>query len=177
MAETAKKSNKAKSAKPKTVVKASNNKESSSNYGKIICLIIGIVAIIAVIFAVVFAVKRNTLNDDFFVSDSTKLVLTLENNYQEEGATIVPTKSHLVYYYSGDKITGVKYYYEFPSNEKATEAFNELNTNDDFDDNNYALSGKYIIFTFPTSQYENLTVEEIRSYLEEFEQEQNSIQE
>lgn len=166
MAEKAKKSTKTKTTKSTNSKAAKTTRKSpSENTSKIICLIIGIIAIVAIIFAIVFAVKGATINDAYFVSDGSKLVINLDNDY-DDNVVVAPIKSHLVYYYSGDKITGVKYYYEFSSNEKALEAYNELKSNDDFNESEIALNGKYIIFTFPSSQYEGTTVEDVKSYMQ-----------
>lgn len=176
MAEKAKKSTKtnttAKSktttVKTKTTTSRNAKADCKSNIGKISCVIIGVVAIVAIIFALVFALNSNTINDAYFVSDNSKLVLTLDNDY-DENDVLAPTKSHLVYYYSGDKITGVKYFYEFSSEDKAAEAFKGLTENNEEYDGrpeSIKLNGKYVIYTFPANQFEGTSVEDIKSYLE-----------
>ena len=83
--------------------------------------------------------------------------------YNEESGILAPVKSHMVYYYSGDKITNAKEFYEFSSNEKAAEAFKNKEKYSSRPES-IKLNGKYIIYTFPTRQYENTSVEEIKSY-------------
>ncbi|MBQ2174957.1 MAG: hypothetical protein II453_07820, partial [Alphaproteobacteria bacterium] len=75
-------------------------------------LIIGICAAIAVVLVVVVAVmlvsKGSTqLGDSYFVTDDTKYVLNLDTNYVDEEEEYAPLKTHIVYFRSGDKITGM----------------------------------------------------------------------
>ena len=87
-------------------------------------LIIGICACVlvvaAIVVAVIFATKGGTgtnslanLSDSYFVSDDTKYVLTVDNDGSDEDEEFSTIKTHLVYTYSGDTITGMITYMEF----------------------------------------------------------------
>ncbi|MBR3332188.1 hypothetical protein IKG28_00975 [Candidatus Saccharibacteria bacterium] len=148
--------------------KKSKNKKS---------LIVGITAsviAIAIIAAliIVFAVTRKPiLNDNYFVSDGSKYVLTVDFlanlDEGEEVDELAPIKSHAVYTYSGDTITGLKTYYEYKDAETAKSVYNAVKASEEESPaEKIELDGKYIIMTMPASDYENATATQIKEEID-----------
>ena len=185
MAAKAKKSTKSKKTTTKAVVKrapkepvikssVTGKKDACWDkpaIGKIVCLCVAIIAIIVVAAAI--ALKSQVLSDDFFVSDSTKYVLNIPADENEQGAVA----THVVYYYKDDTVTGAEYYYEFKDNESAKsfyELMSELTSSGEDGVSNYRLKGKYVIMAADESEYADMTASDIKSYVEFYEQILNS---
>lgn len=133
--------------------------------------IVGVIAIVvAVVLIVVFAATRKqTLGDSYFVSDDSKYVLTMDlsDNSEEEGSDLNPLKSHAVYYYSGDTITGLKTYYEYKTEEAAKTIYDSLKDSvEESPAEKIELDGKYIVMTMPASDYENATATQIKEEID-----------
>lgn len=134
----------------------------------------GICAVVAIVVVVIIAVAVTTtgsgkLGDSYFVSDGEKYVLTLDTDDMELGETdneYVPTKAHIVYYYSGDEITGAKAYYEYKDTETAKAALAEMKEQSGEDLGETAVEGKYIIVTIDASEYEGMTASDVKSQIE-----------
>ena len=146
-----------------------NKKAKKDNKNLIIGVIAGIVAIVVVIVLAVALLSRgNKLDDSFFVSDGTKYVATLDGSEvgfsEEEG--IMPLKVHLVYFYSGDTVTGVKSYYEFADEDIAKKAFEMMKEEDSEGAGNYELNGKYVILAEDSSKYEGMTADDAKEQIE-----------
>ena len=107
------------------------------------------------------------INDSYFVSDDKKYVLTLENEPidDEEMDSIEPIKTHMVYYYSGDKITGLKTFGEFTNPDDARKAFDEIKESGE-DMTYYSLKDKYIIVTATADQYEGMTASDVQAQID-----------
>ena len=160
MAEKAKKSTNIKTIKTKVA-----GKDAASNSSKFVVFGIAIVAIIAAIIAVVVAINANsTINDAYFVSDGSKYVLNIEGD--EDGKT---KATHIVYYYSGDKITGAKSFYEFADEATAKEAYNELKESAAEYADSSELKGKYIVITASDDDIKDITVDGVKSQIEFYE--------
>lgn len=144
-------------------------KKANENKG-IIASICAIVVLIVVIIAVVVAVNVNRgLDDSYFVSDGTKYVLTIDTDealLEDDG--IQPVKTHIVYTYSGDEITGMKTYSEYKDNAAAQNAYNELAEVGE-DMANFTVDGKYLIMTATADQYEGVTATDVKAQIEFFE--------
>lgn len=126
-----------------------------------------VVVVVIIIVAVVLATRGSGLNDGYFVSDDTKYVLTIENDsITEEGSDAYePVKTHIVYTYSGDEITGMKTYGEFADADSAKAAFDAIKESGE-DMTNYALDGKFIVITATADQYEGMTASDVKSQIE-----------
>lgn len=129
------------------------------NYTYLVCAAISIISIIIIVVVVVASINRGTISDDYFVSDDTKSVISLESSRpsNENGSSI---KTHIVYTYDGDTITSLKTYFEYTSPEAAQAALDTIKTNPDFA--NAEVNGKYIIVTSDPKQYEGLTVSDVK---------------
>lgn len=135
-------------------------------------LIIGICAAIAVVIVVVVAVilipkGAGPIDDSYFVSDSSKYVLNLDQDYLNEDEEYSPLESHMVYFYSGEKITGLTIYYEYADATTAKAAYDTLEAADAFSAfKSVTLDGKYVVFVTNPSDYEELTASDVKSQIE-----------
>ncbi|MBQ2660948.1 hypothetical protein IJF93_02650 [Candidatus Saccharibacteria bacterium] len=144
--------------------KASKAKKTQNKDKNIIIgICAAVVLVVIVIIAVVLATTNKKLDDSFFVSDGTKYVLTMDMDdaSDEEGA---PLKAHIVYFYSGDNVTGMKSYYEFADAAAAKAAY-ELYTAEE-DGGSYSIDGKYIILTAEPSDYEGMTASDVKQQID-----------
>ncbi|MBR3132376.1 hypothetical protein IKG33_03135 [Candidatus Saccharibacteria bacterium] len=148
-------------------------------------IIIGIcvLAIVVVALVVTFILMSRRgglggLNDAFFTSDGTKYVLTLDGSKMVfDDEAYAPVKTHTVYYYSGDKITGKEVYYEYEDEEAAkTAATYYKNINDNEYYKEIKSDGKYVIMVANESLYENSTTTDVKEYIESI-QSQNTTEE
>ena len=139
------------------------------------------IALIAVIVVIVITTVINTtqdkpLDDSFFVSDGTKYSVTIDNAAKYGIRTEwVPKKLHVVYFYSGDKVTDLKYYYEYQEETDAESAADSLKDipNEDPNTDSVVLDGKYVIVTINEYIYEDLTPEDAKWQIEYLQSEQN----
>ncbi len=147
------------------------NESKKENKNLIIGGICAVVAIVVVvIIAVVVATSGNgKLSDSYFVSDGEKYVLTLNTEDMELGETdseYVPTKAHVVYYYSGDTITGAKAYYEYKDAETAKAALAAMKEESGDELGDAAVEEKYIVVTVSASEYEGMTASDVKSQID-----------
>lgn len=98
-----------------------------------------------------------TEKDIELYSDNTKLVYVSE-------------KAKLVYYYSGETITGYYIYIDYGDGETAQLALTAFNTNKSTDVKRAYTRGKYLVIEYNESEYKDLSVSKVKkdnSYLEE----------
>ena len=128
-------------------------------------MIVGIV-VLAVVVMVGLGVTMGSMeriDDSYFVSDGTKLVLSMDREVAsyEEG-DFEPELTHLVYYYRGNTVNDVKIFYQYENKEMAAEADRRLS----LDERDWAvkkkLNGKYLIFDLASSQYDKMTTNEVK---------------
>ena len=151
-------------------------KEAKKNNKGIIVGVCGaLVVAVAVIIAVVL-INANTLNDSYFVSDGTKYVLTIESEElsieSDENGEYMPLKTHMVYTYKDDTITGLKTYSEYADAASAREAYNALK-DEGVDMTLVELKGKYIVTTATEDQYEGVTASAVKQQLDYIEKYRN----
>ncbi len=123
-----------------------------------------VVLLIAVVTTLIIMNSNPTYNDDYFKSDDTKIVLYLGEGQSDDENE--PIKTYIVYYYSGDKITGVKQFYQFKSEEIAKNFSKGINVDEMDWVNDIRVSGPYMIFELTSDQYEGTTVTELRETIE-----------
>ena len=150
---------------------ANKARKKKNNKNLIICICAAVaVAIIAIAIAVVFIVRNNnTISDDFFKSDDTKYVLTVDTEtmgIDTEDQKYVPVKTHIVYTYSGDEITGMKSYVEYADADTAKKAFEEMKASGEEGIEQAELNGKYIIVTADKEEYEDMTASDVKQQIE-----------
>ncbi len=130
--------------------------ETKSKNNKLIYCIIAAVVLVGVGIAVFLLTRGKVINDDFFVSNDSKLVLTMEDN--SYGAK----KSHAVVYINGEKITGSETYVEFENEKDAKDAYEALKN----DVEGIQLNGKYIVKSEDVSEFEGTSASELKAMFE-----------
>lgn len=126
-----------------------------------------IVALLIVVIVVLFVMNRTTYNDDYFVTDDTKVVLSMDARTSGfEESEYAPPITHVVYYYSGDTINNVKVFYEYRNSDIAKKAYVKIDAEDKYWAYSRTLNDKYIIFDMKKEEYEGLTATEIRESAE-----------
>ena len=152
--------------------KASKSKKDNKN------LIIGICVAVLVVAAIVVAVvlaTRNTLNDDYFVSDGSKYVITYDDLESDgEGDQYRPVKIHTVWTYKGDEITSLKMYYVYNNANDAKAAFDAMKE-DGEEVKGVELNGKYIIISAEEDTYKDTTASDVKQQIEDYEKAKENI--
>ena len=148
-----------------------------NNKNLILCICGAVAAVIVIVVVIILSatevINHPTLNDAYFVSDGSKLVLNMENDKTEEDEEYTPLKTHIVYFYSGENITGVKNYYEYADEATAKSAYETMKTLDEFKDADLSIDGKFVIYKSPEKDYTGLTTSETREQIEFLEVLQN----
>lgn len=143
-----------------------------NNKGLIIGICCGVVAVVvAIVLIVLFVIKPGGLggglSDDYFVSDDTKLVMTLDSEQASfDDGEYAPAKSHMVYYYSGDKITGMSVFYEYADEATAKLAYDHIDDEARAEAKEIKMRGKYIEIVMKEDSYSDSTPEEIKQQIE-----------
>ena len=127
---------------------------------------VAVVAVIGVIVAIFLTRGGNPqINDNYFVSDDTKYVITSENNGSDDDE-FNAIKTHIVYNYSGDNITALKYYYEFADAAAAKANFGKIQESLGQLYKDVEQNDKYVILTSNEEDYEGMTAEDVRQQIE-----------
>ena len=131
----------------------------------------GVVVIAVVVAVVVIALMNNKggINDDYFVSDDTKLVMSLDGEMMAfDGDIPVPSKIHSVYTIDGDKISSLKGYYVYENADAAKEALDKvkemLQGTSEYGE--ITVDGKYIVLVAAEEEYKDLTVENVKQQIQ-----------
>ena len=148
-----------------------NNKSNNKQKTNKVWAVVGCIAIVAVVIAIIAAIVINNsgIQDSYFKSDDTKYVLTVEtdeNSVDENMRQYTPIKMHVVYNYEGDKITGLKYYYEYADNNTAKPAADYFQQNSGDEIEAITVDGKYVVITVKASQYEGVTASDVKKQLD-----------
>ena len=148
---------------------AEKKQSKKNNKGAIIggCIAAAIIIIVIIVVCVIM-VNKNSYNDAYFVSDGSKYVITYnqEELDLDESSDFTPVKSHLVYYYSGDKITDMKAFYEFADENTAKSAYDLYKEAGNGNFKEISLSGKYVIITANDSEYADYTASDVKNQIE-----------
>ena len=152
---------------------------------KLIAIIAGAVVVIAAVVGTVILINNNNnsntgqsevLNDDYFKTDDKKIVMSTSSDSTDP---TVAKKVHQVYFVDGDKVTGLKVYSEFESEQAAKDADAKPEVEEAMKSGNYKdhkVEGKYIIITMADSTYQSVTAEQLRMTAEALEKViQNSV--
>ena len=135
-----------------------SNATPKSNKKTIIICIAAAVVVVAVVVAAIL-LSRNGLGDNYFVSDGSKYVLTLDDE-EFYGSS----RTHTVAFYKDDQITEMKKYLEFESAEKAKTVFDELVAEEEAE--GAELNGKYIVYTADPDEYSDMTASEFKQIID-----------
>ncbi len=126
-----------------------------------------LVALVAVVIVLVVMNNRNEINDDSFVSNDSKIVVTMDKDIASyDDSEYEPPITHVVYQLAGDNVDNVKLYFEYDNEDDAKEAYENISMEDKTWAAGKALNGKYVIFDFKKEQYEGLTSEQVKKYSE-----------
>lgn len=124
-----------------------------------------IIAFLLVVWAIVGLSQNEKIESSYFASDNKKIVLTMNRDMAAlDDSEYEPEITHVVYYIDGDKITGVRAFYEYPNEQTAKNA-NEHLTLGEFATAK-ALNGRFVIFQVNEDQYKNMTVTELKENIE-----------
>ncbi len=138
---------------------------AKNNKNKLIAMISGAVLVIAAIVIAIVVINGNkgeTLDDNFFKTSDSKIVLSTTSNSTDP---TVAKKVHQVYTIDGDKITGLKVYSEFESEQAAKDADAKPEVAEAMKTGMYKdhkVQGKFIIVTMKDEMYQSLTVEQLK---------------
>ena len=150
-------------------------KAKKNNKNLIIGIFTGVLVIAVVIVAVIFA-TRSTLNDSYFVSAGSKYVLTVDRDMLEtENKENSPVKTHVVYYYSGDAITGVTTYMEFADDATAKAALDLYKNADQTGIKSLKTNGKYLVVEMTEDQYKDITTSYVKQQVDFIEMMKKSV--
>ena len=122
------------------------------------CAVISIISIVVIVIVIVSSLNKEPISEEYFVSDNTKSVISLDSSTGGEGGS--SSKTHIVYLHEGDEITGLKTYFEYATPEAAQAALESIKSNPDF--TNAEVVGRYIIVTSDASKFEGLTVSDVK---------------
>lgn len=149
--------------------KAEANKNQKNNKNIIIGACIAVLILAIIVVAIVFTTKGNVqLNDAYFVSDNTKYVLTVDEEDLDidDRAEHKPLKTHIVYPYSGDNITGMITYLEYTDGAAAEAAFEAYKDYEQSEVKNLSVNGKYLIVEMSEDQYSDLKASDVKQQIE-----------
>lgn len=122
---------------------------------------LGILAFLALLVVIVTIIVLNNQEEVIpeFKTNDMQIVMTMDEDMASyEESDFEPEITHIVYLHDGDKITNVKAYYEYRTEEEAKEAFNKLSM--DYYSGK-KLAGKYIVLQAKKDKFSGLTVEEV----------------
>lgn len=146
---------KKKSAKSKKVNKP-------FDYKTTIWVGLALVALMIVVMAILQFNQNEKFDSSYFHDADGKIVLTMNKEMSAlDDSEWESDVSHVVYYYEGNKIVGARVFCEYATEAEAEEAYKHL------DLGAYAtgkkINGKFIVFDVNKSQYENMTVEDLKA--------------
>ena len=158
-------------ASPKAVSTDPTKRKSKSKTKNLMypfLIIVGTVAIAAIVVLVLTLLHQPAPNEEYFTSDDTKSVITMGT----DDPTSTDHQTHFVYEYDGDKVIGLKTYFEYQNTEAAKAAYESSKNLPEF--KNSELNENFIIVTADPSQFEGLTADDVRQQEEAIKQYQAS---
>lgn len=142
-------------------------KESNKKPIIIACSIIA--AVIVIVAIVVLVLSNRGLNDNFFTSDGSKYVLSMDSD-EILGLNIDDydlKKAHLIYFCSNDKVTDLKLYYVYEDEETANKAAEYIRGIEDSETiKGVDVDGRYVILTLGESLYADMTNDDAKQQVE-----------
>ena len=144
-------------------------KAKKDNKNLIIGICAAVVVVIVIVIAAIFAIGGGTakLDDSYFVSDDTKYVLTVDTEDPEaDSEEYVPIKTHVVYTYSGDTITGMTTYAEYADETTAKAAYEAYKSANQEGVKSMSVNGKYLVVEMTEDNYADLTASNVKKQIE-----------
>lgn len=114
--------------------------------------------------------NEDDLSSDTYDNDSTSENDDLKLYSDDSKLVFEYTNTKYVFYYSGDKVTDYYTYVDYETKENARIIYNALNKSDYDSLVDVSLNGRYIVFRWNESEYEDLSVDDIKtaySYMKE----------
>lgn len=114
--------------------------------------------------------QENNNNNNDNNNDNTSEIDILELYSDDTKIVYDMSVYKLVYYHNGTDITGLEWYYEYPSVEYANVAVATIEAEAEDTVKSVKQNGKYVVVEFSEEEYKDMTLEEVRetySYLEE----------
>lgn len=147
--------------------------EEAKNKNKLIAIIAGAVLVVAAVVVAFILINKNkgeVLDDNFFKTSDSKVVLSFDLS-SSAGTTTGPVakKMYQVFSVSGDKITGLKVYTEYENEAAAKEADARPEVEEAVKNGqalDHKVNGKYLVASMPESMYATATVEQLRQSAE-----------
>ena len=133
----------------------------SFDYKTTIWIGLFLVAFVIVVMAILKFNQNESFDSSYFHDADGKIVLTMSREMSAlDDSEWEADVTHVVYYYEGDKIIAARAFYEYATEAEAEEAFKhlELGTYS----TNKKINGKFVVFDINKSQYENMTVEDLK---------------
>jgi hypothetical protein len=148
--------------KTKKVVKENVRENKPFDYKTTIWIGLFLVAFVIVVMAILKFNQNESFDSNYFHDADGKMVFTMDrNNATLDESAWEPEITHVVYYYEGDKVVAVRAFYEYATEAEAEEAYKHLALGD-FSDSK-KTNGRFVVFDVKKSQYENTTVEELKT--------------
>ena len=150
--------------------KKSAKKNDAKKFNKTYVIFGILAAIIVILVVVIVAINLNPkIESSYFHTTDGKIVLTMEDEMfapdeSEWEAPIV----HVVYYYGGEKVSGVKIFYEYENEATAKEAYENLEISEFAEGK--SLNGRFIVMVARKEFYEDVLVSELKENVEVLEQ-------
>ena len=127
-----------------------------------------VVLLIVVTITLIMLNKEPVYNDDYFKSDNSKLVTYMGTTYYEgDEDDPDPEAAYMVYYYTGTKITDVKIFYKFESDEIAKGVLEKVQNEHNDWIREKKTSRNYLIFSLRESEFDSLTVDQVKDFTDE----------
>ena len=132
----------------------------------LICAAVAVVVLIAVV--VVLSLSNKKIDDNYFVDDNTKYVLTLDSDQilGLDSGEYAPEKTHTVFYYSNNEVTSLKLFYAYENEDTAKKAYEYIKGANEGGFTEIKLEGKYIAITTDEALYKGMTVDDVKQQIE-----------
>ncbi len=127
----------------------------------VVCAIFAATAGIVWGLFVAFGPKTTSLGEEYFVSDENKYVVNMPPS--ENSASVM---TRIVYTSDGDKVTGLKTYFEYPDEKTAEQNLESMKSLPEFANSEVVLEGKYVVVIANEDQYKGLTASDAKQQTE-----------
>lgn len=126
---------------------------------------VAVVAFMLVVAAIVNFGQTEKIESDYFHDSDGKIVLTMNKEMAAlDNSEYEPFITHVVYYYNGNNITEVKAFFEYPDENTARQAYENLGLGDFADSKR--LNGRFVEFQVKRAQYDGVSLDELKSDIE-----------
>lgn len=142
---------------------------------KIKKIILNGILILVLVFGVVGCGSQSPSSNEKNTSQGENIINNEEIKLYSDDTKLVFNLSAYtaVYYFEGDVVTGLEYYFEYPDSATAAAAVSSIKAGYTAEDNieKVIQKGNYVIVKFKNAEYQDLKVSEIKEtykYLDEF---------